>query len=272
MTQSREFPTTSMAQRAANTPGPKTITALLEKVDFPNNYIHQPAEAGEEEGYFSVHFSEEFSDNYPNMLNSSKFDFDTPGGKGEYGASAWRKSDAVPVDQNHPPILTFKKFGKSEKLSDLYESVGDFFLISEKLRLLIEELDPGSLDCVKALSHDRELDEPFWACLPKRNLEAVDTTRSFVRIRHNNYPDEDGTPHFTQLVQLKEGVMFDPEVTSGVHNFWDIDLRKWFWSRELIATAHHAGIRGVCYSRAGKPIGGDIGLDELAEIYAEFAV
>ncbi len=271
MTDSKQFPTTTMAQRAANPPGPKTVTALLEKVDWPNDYTHTPEGAGEVDNqYFAVDFSYEFSDHFPRAVNRLDFSFDAPGGRHGRGGNSWRKIDAVPVDHSQPHILTFEDIGSDEELSDLYRWAGDFFLISDKLRLLIEEIDPGSIDCVEATSNDRELGAPYWACLPRRNLEAVDATKSHVWVEHKNYGEPGGEPYFVQSVHINQGAVFDPEVTKGAHHFWDIDLRKWFWSRELIARAHAAGIQGLEFKQAGIARGSLVSSSTMRGIYAEF--
>ncbi|MEP2735062.1 MAG: hypothetical protein ABJP34_02095 [Erythrobacter sp.] len=54
MTEGKKFPSTTMAQRAES-PRANSVSAVLEKVDFPSDYISEPKIAGEKEvGYFFV--------------------------------------------------------------------------------------------------------------------------------------------------------------------------------------------------------------------------
>lgn len=268
-----EFPSTTMAERAAS-PRPGSITALLEKVDFPNDYISKPEIPDQVEmDYYAVNYDSEIGGGWQlDLFNRDEFDkteadlFDSV-----YGRNAWRKRDALPIDKSREQILKFGELKEAEELSDLYSWFGDFFLISDRLRNLIEEMDPGSLDCLETPSHDRELDEPYWVCLPRRNLEAVDISKSDVRVIHNEYERADGTPFFTQMVEVMRGAVLDPKVTKGALHFWEIDLHRWVWSRELVARAHHAGMKGVAIMRVGRPLTGDIDRDELQAIYADFA-
>ncbi len=265
MTTNKEFPTTTMAERAAQVPGPKTVSALLEKVDFPNDYTHVPEFPDEvDTDYFWVSYAYECG---PPMeaVHSPEF------GDASFGGNAWRKRDPVPADPSYPHIMTFKEFKKRKNLADLYGWFGDFWLISDRLRTVIEDLDPGSLDCVRASQDGFTLDQSYWACLPKRNLEAVDTTRSHVWFEHNNYGEPGGDPVWTQTININRGAVFDPSVTQGAHHFWDIDLHRWFWSRELIARAHMAGVKGPRFLKAGKPVSSDLTPSELQQIYDDFA-
>lgn len=268
-----EFPSTTMAERAAS-PRPGSVTALLEKVDFPNDYFHEPEIADQvETDYYAVDNDIEFGTGWPvNLYNRDVFrrndaDIDEQ----VYGRNAWRPQDALPIDKNRPQIVKFGKWKKVKQLADIYSWFGDFFLISNRLKDLIEEMDPGSLDCLETTSHDRELDEPYWACLPRRNLEAVDTHKTKLNVIHNEYETSTGEPLFTQLVMIDDGAVLEPAVTKGAHHFWDIDLLRWIWSRELVARAHNAGMQGIKVMRAGVPIAGDIEREELQAICADFA-
>ncbi len=265
MTEKNEFPTTTMADRASSKPGPRTVSALLEKVDFPEDYTHIPEFPDEiDKNYFWVIYDDECG---PPMEGVHSPGFGDP----TFGGNDWRKRDAVPADPNYPHIMTFKEFKERKNLADLYSWFGDFWLISDQLRAVIEDLDPGSLDCVKASQDGFTVDQSYWACLPKRNLEAVDTTRSHVRIEHTNYGRPGGDPVWVQTIHINDGAVFDPAVTNGAHHFWEIDLHRWFWSRELIARAYQAGVKGPRFLRAGKPTGSDLAPGELQEIYSEFA-
>jgi hypothetical protein len=267
MTQEKHFPSTSMAQRAASKPGPKTITALLEKVEFPNDYIHTPEGAGQcDENYFAVKYSLEFQA-MPQLHNRSEFKPEPTKTTPLHGGPAARKRDAIPLNADQPHIVYFEGLEDASDLSDLYGWVDHFFLISNRLYGLIQELDPDSLACVKVVDRDGILPEPYWACLPRRNLEAVDTSKTDVRVTHQNYGDPGGDPLYVQSIQINRGAVFDPEETNGVHHFWDIDLYKWFWSSELIARAHQVGIKGLLFYRAGMPLKPPLTQLDLEAIY-----
>ena len=267
MTQEKHFPSTSIAQRAASKPGPKTITALLEKVEFPNDYIHTPEGAGQcDENYFAVTFDMDRW-GYPIQMEN----FDDFYHK-NFGGNAWRKRDPKPVDQNQPHIILLDELKDKKVFADFYGWTGDFDLISEQLRSLIEELDPGSLDCAPTSVHDGNLDQPYWACISKRNLEAVDTSRTEVRILQKKYTMDDREDFYVQKININRGAVFDPEVTKGASHFWDIDLRQWFWSRELISKVLESGIRGPAYRRAGFPFKPSLNYKELEALLASEAL
>ena len=264
MEKETEFPATTKAERAASMPGPRTVSALLEKVDFPNNYVHEPDVPGESDAnYFAVSFNYDYGPPLE-QIDQPEFTDRTA------GANATRLRDAVPADPNRSHIIVFEKQVKKADLSDFYGWSGDFWLISDRLRRLIEDLDPGSIECVEAVGHNLTPNQPYWACLSKRNLEAVDTTKSGVRVTHENLAADGEKPIISQRIIINRGAIFDSEVTKGAHHFWDIDLRRWFWSRELIARAHHAGIRGPRLTRSGQPMGGDVTYIELDKIYSEY--
>ncbi len=268
-----EFPSTTMAERIAS-PRPGSITALLEKVDFPNDYFHEPEIPDQVEAdYYAVDFDINFGIGWSaNLFNREDFNqTDADMDDDVYGRSAWRKQDALPIDKNRPQIIKFGELNKTKELSDIYDWFGDFFLISSRLKNFIEEMDPGSLDCLETSSHDRELEEPYWVCLPRRNLEAVDTTKTSLSVLHNEYETSTGEPCFTQLVMIRNGAFLDSTITKRAHNFWDVDLHAWIWSRELVARAHLAGMQGIKVMRTGKPINGRVDRDELHAICADFA-
>ena len=268
-----EFPSTTMAERAAS-PRPGSITALLEKVDFPNDYFHEPEIPDQvETDYYAVGFDINFGIGWsPGLFNDEDFNqTDADMDDNVYGRSAWRKRDALHIDKNRPQIIKFGELNKTKVLSDIYGWFGDFFLISSRLKNFIEEMDPGSLDCLETSSHDRALEEPYWVCLPRRNLEAVDTTKTSLSVLHEEYETSTGEPYFTQLVMIRNGAFLDSTITDGAHNFWDVDLHAWIWSRELVARAHLAGMQGIKVMRTGKPINGRVDRDELHAICADFA-
>lgn len=136
------------------------------------------------------------------------------------------------------PDFRFKK--KLGKLVDFY-MLGGGYLVSPALLTLIERLDPESLEVMPVMIKALDGEAPFYLVMPNRLLEAVDPDRCDVRVETEWFSEK----WFT-TVRFPDGAAFQPQLTKDVHNFSDIDaLQKWFWSKELLAAAKEAGIRGI---------------------------
>ncbi|MEQ1547355.1 MAG: DUF1629 domain-containing protein [Chakrabartia sp.] len=137
------------------------------------------------------------------------------------------------------PDFRFRK--KLGKLVDFFQSQGAAYLVSPALLDVIERLDPGSLDVMPVMIKALDGEVPFNLVMPNRALEAVDPDRCDVQIERRKIVEQ----CFTD-VRFPNGAAFQSELTKGIHNFADIDaFQKWFWSRELLAAAKEAGIRGI---------------------------
>jgi len=134
------------------------------------------------------------------------------------------------------------RFPKNKaKLVDFIHSQGSAYLVSGALLAVIERIDPGSLEVKPVLIKARDGEVPFNLVMPTRLLEAVDPNRCDVQIEKRKV----GEHKFTS-VDLYDGAAFQVELTKGIHNFSDIDLpNKWFWSRDLLAAAKEAKVRGI---------------------------
>lgn len=134
------------------------------------------------------------------------------------------------------------RFSKNlRKLVDFFHSQGSAYLVSPALLAVIERLDPGSLEVMPVLIKARDGEAPFNLVMPNRLLEAVDPDRCDVDITDRKLGDQ-----WFRRVSFPNGAAFNSEATKDMHNFSDIDaIQKWFWSRELLAAAKDAGIRGI---------------------------
>jgi|GEM_PF-4197818 hypothetical protein len=142
------------------------------------------------------------------------------------------------------PFVTFE--GASEDLTDFYSTGGHVWFLSDRLVTLIETLDPGSLDRLPMTIETQDNAIPFHAVMPARNIEAVDPMRTDVRIVDKSYAG-----HWVRSVDFPETVVFQSEVVKNLHTFSDIDIRGWFWSRELIEAAIKACIKGLYTTTIG---------------------
>lgn len=137
------------------------------------------------------------------------------------------------------PDFRFKK--KLGKLVDFIQPGSGAYLISPALLAVIERLDPGSLEVKPVMIKARDGEVPFNLVMPNRLLEAVDPDRCDVRIETEWFSE-----HWFTSVRFPSGAAFQSELTKEIHNFSDIDaLNKWFWSKELLAAAKEAGVRGI---------------------------
>ena len=128
---------------------------------------------------------------------------------------------------------------RMNRLVDFYER-NRMFLISNRLRDVFEQLDPGSLECRPVVIRAKDGVINFNLALPTRILEAVDLSRTDVRIKSTQVGK-----HWVKDVQFPNSVVFCDEELNEIHNFTDIDMPYWLWSRELIAAAKMAGVKGL---------------------------
>lgn len=157
------------------------------------------------------------------------------------GNAPWlgtRHKARISVSTLPPPDVSFE--GPSEDVVDLYSTGSHAFFISDKLFRLIEAMDPGSLDHIEFELRAGDGRFLFHAVMPSRVLEAIDTSRTTVRIEDRNL----GGSYFRE-VGFPEGIIFDNDSLQGVASFSDLDAHGWYWSKHLIAKAKSQGIRGV---------------------------
>lgn len=161
-------------------------------------------------------------------------------------ASPWlgtRDVPRTPVSTLPPPDVRFQ--GPAEEVVDLYSTGSHAVFISDKLFRLIERIDPGSLEHIEFQLYAEDGLLPFHAVMPSRVLEAIDTSRTTVRIQ-----DEKIGRRSFRKVRFPEGIVFDDGVLQGATSFSDLDVPGWYWSKDLIAEARSHGVRGLI---AGSP-------------------
>ncbi|WP_397581128.1 imm11 family protein [Sphingorhabdus sp.] len=161
----------------------------------------------------------------------------------EFGQGPWmgaRVKPRIGLDTlTELPDFRFKK--KLAKLVDFIQPGMGAYLVSPALLALIERLDPGSLEVKSVVIKARDGEAPFYLVMPNRSLEAVDPDRCDVEINWEKIGD-----YWYRRVNLSDGAAFRAGLTNKIHNFSDMDaVQKWFWSRELLAAAKEAGIRGI---------------------------
>ncbi len=215
---------------------PNSVSALLAQLEDGVDTLHQPSiSEATEENYFAAKYDFDFGD-LPTWLNPPGLE-----------AMPWlgaRTKPRIHVWDIPRPIL---------ELEDPAKPIPDFlvfpvcsFVVSDKLKLLIEECEPGSLECAEVGFASSKPDQKYWLVMPRNSLEAVDVTKTAVGISHKTLNTD-----AIRLIRFAGNVVFDPDVTAGVCSFSDIDIREWFWSRELMARAADAGITGVHFAKAG---------------------
>jgi hypothetical protein len=157
----------------------------------------------------------------------------------------------IPISVLPPPVLTFE--GKADRIVDFYAWGGlQTFFISDKLRALIDDLDPGSLDSRPVMIKAKDRSIVFNLVMPARSIDAIDPQRTDVLIK-----DEKLATQWARRVRFPTGVVFRENALKHVHNFSDFNVNVWLWSRELIDAAKAAGIKGVRAKRPGMVTGPD---------------
>ena len=208
-----------------------TIREMIEQVPEGQAQTFEPsiADPGEER-YLKVSQNWDYFPERMEWLNYPSFT-----------SAPWlgtRNTARISVSTLARPNVRFK--GPSEQVVDLYSTGSHAFFISDKLFRLIEEMDPGSLEHIEFEFRAKDGVLPFHAVMPSRVLEAIDTSRTTVRIEFDNL----GGRYFRQ-VGFPEGIVFDNDVLQGVSLFTDLDAHGWYWSKDLIAEAKSQGIRGL---------------------------
>jgi hypothetical protein len=149
------------------------------------------------------------------------------------------------------PDTIFK--GPSSHVVDFYGTGSGAFFISDSLLRLIEEVDPGSLERVDFRLRAKDGELPFHAVMPRRIVEAIDTRRTTVAIK-----DEDYAGWYFRTVRFPEGIFFDDEALRGAASFSDFDAPGWYWSKELLDLAARRGIRGLYARSVASPNGREV--------------
>lgn len=231
--------TSSASCDGAKLGGPATITDLLKNVAEGHNQIFPPEiEGAIEDRFFTVSYGYDYG-SPPIWTNGPAF--------GEGPFVGHRDKERISVTEF--PNAKFAVDPEVRKLVDFYDGKSGYYLISEKLRRLIEELDPGSVDAVRIEFQEFEADQPYWMCMPTRVIEAVDTKRTQVSVLFEKYAGR-----WFRRVNFPDCVVFDHARLKDVSNFNDIDFIDWQWSRKLVEAAEGQGIIGQKYSRAGNQL------------------
>lgn len=143
-----------------------------------------------------------------------------------------------PIFSLPPAKVTFR--GPAKDIVDFYSTGTDAFFLSERLIALFDRLDPGTMDRMPVTIEARTgARVPFYMAMPDRSIEAVDTARTNVLIK-----DEDFAGEWIRSITFPDGAVFHGDDLTNVSHFTDLDLFGWFWSRELIEAARADGIRG----------------------------
>ncbi|MXP24725.1 hypothetical protein GRI39_01525 [Altererythrobacter indicus] len=164
----------------------------------------------------------------------------------EFTKNPWmgaRGKKRIGLDVLPTPEVSFSL--KKGRLVDFYTTGTAACGISNRLRDLIEDLDPGSLEVLPIVVKAKDGDVEYNLVMPNRCLSAIDPDLCDIQI-----VDEDlGGGQWMRKVKYpnRNGAVIDPDLDPDIHSFADIDLGgyTWLWSRQLIDEAKLAGIKGL---------------------------
>ena len=115
-----------------------------------------------------------------------------------------------------PEVPFFRATLESHKLRDFYSSFEGYWLVSEKLKRVMESVDAKGVQfaSTKFIQVDGSEDAKFYLCDVTRALDAVDEEASDVRILTEGFPKG-------KFYRLAGGVRlaFKQDVVEGVHIF-----------------------------------------------------
>jgi len=207
-----------------------TIEEMIEQVPEGQARTFEPSAEPGEERYLKVSQNWDYNPGRLTWLNPLPLT-----------ASPWLGTREHPrISVSTLPVPDVRYAGPADEVVDLYSTGSHAVFISDKLFRLIEQIDPGSLEHIEFQLYAEDGLLPFHAVMPSRVLEAVDTSRTTVRIQ-----DETIGRRSFRKVRFPEGIVFDDDVLQGVTSFSDLDVPGWYWSKDLIAEAKSHGIRGL---------------------------
>jgi hypothetical protein len=145
-----------------------------------------------------------------------------------------------------PPTLTYDV--DVCDLVDFYGLPGNAYLLSEALLAIIDAMDLQSLEVRPVIVQARDASADMNMVMSRRLIAAVDPEKCDVAIKWELFHTD-----WMRKVTFPAGIAFSSDIADTVHHFNDLDLyARWMWSRELVARAKAAGIRGVKASRPGR--------------------
>jgi hypothetical protein len=149
-----------------------------------------------------------------------------------------RNTARIPISAVPLPDVTYNR--STKRLVDFYATGNHAYFLSGRLVRLFDELDPGSLEYLPITIRARDGEVPFYVAMPNRSLSAVDTSRTDVLIK-----DEDFAGEWLRSVKFPNGMTFRNADLTALLHFTELDAHHWYWSRELVEAAKERGIRGL---------------------------
>jgi len=219
--------------------GSLTIEEMLElTADGEERLFKAPIQGAKEERFAAIQFNSDYI--FPLEWNEGIDPLEAP-----CMATRRRKSISLSV-LPEPQICSTSKISQ---MVDFYRQGIGIFFVSNRLMDVMEKLDPGSVECRPVVVQAADGAVDYNLVLPLRQLDAVDLERTDVLISgewwNSSWLKRERFPH---------NVVFKKAELEGIHNFNDITIRNWFWSRELIDAAKAAGVKGPRFRLPGNNI------------------
>jgi hypothetical protein len=160
--------------------------------------------------------------------------------------SGSREKRRIGLASLEQPNLTYD--GDIRHLADFYSvASGDPYVISEQLLAVIDAMDPQSLEVRPVIVQGRDGAADMNMVMSNRLIAAIDPEQCDVAIKWALFHTD-----WMRSVRFPAGVAFTSDIADTTHQFHDLDLpARWLWSRELVARAKAAGIRGITALRPG---------------------
>ncbi len=144
------------------------------------------------------------------------------------------------------PRLTYD--GDIRDLADFYSlAAGNAHVMSERLLAIIDAMDLQSLEVRPVIVQGRDGAADMNMVMSNRLIAAIDPEQCDVAIKWELFHTD-----WMRSVRFPAGVAFRSDIPDTTHHFHDLDLpARWLWSRELVARAKAAGVRGISALRPG---------------------
>lgn len=158
-----------------------------------------------------------------------------PIGAVPYAATFW--TERVPLSEDINYQIEFH--GPKSKSQHYFSSGGTMFL-SDKLKNIVFEIDPGGLEVVECDLVCSDGSIKFWAAIPSRSIIAPDILGTDVEIKHKIGPVKN-----IPFVRLPLNYLLNEDIDQSVHIFHDAVSPKIYWSEHLLQACKSGGVRGL---------------------------
>jgi hypothetical protein len=146
----------------------------------------------------------------------------------------------VSLDETPQMEVTF--LGNPANALDYYDLNSDIFFASEKLKSLIELVDPEAVEFRDVLfSNGKAPTSKYYSAMPNRVIWGVDVAATEVKITNTEF----FPGMYSPSVYYGDEVFLREDIDQNVHVFKDFGSVYQFWSAELVHSLSEKRVTGI---------------------------